>query len=54
PVTFRGIDHQSTLGTWVGKTAVEDGAGIMIDSSYRDGGKYLPPAEDVRRMRPGG
>ncbi|HIJ61649.1 MAG TPA: ABC transporter substrate-binding protein, partial [Rhodospirillaceae bacterium] len=25
PVTFRGIDHQSTLGTWVGKTAVEDG-----------------------------
>lgn len=53
PVTFRAIDHQSTLGTWVGRTAIEDGGGIMIDSSYRDGGKYLPPSDEVRRLRPG-
>ena len=52
PVTFRAIDHQSTLGTWVGTTAVEDGGGIMVETIYRDGGKYLPPAEEIRRLRP--
>lgn len=52
-VTFRAIDHQSTLGTWVGRTAVEDGGGVMVENSYRDGGKYLPAADEIRRLRPG-
>ena len=30
-VTFRAIDHQSTLGAFVGKTALKDGKGVMID-----------------------
>ncbi len=52
PVTFRAIDHQSTLGTFVGKTALRDGRGVMVDWRYADGANYLPPDAEVRRMRP--
>ena len=47
PITFRAIDHQSTLGAFVGKTALKDGKGVMVDFAYRDGADYLP----VRRTR---
>ncbi len=49
---YRIIDHQSTLGTFVGRTALRDGKGVMVDWRYADGGKYLPSDEDVRKMRP--
>ncbi len=51
PVTFRGLDHQSTLGTWVGRTAVEDGKPVMVDWRYAPGDAYFPPDEEIRRMR---
>jgi branched-chain amino acid transport system substrate-binding protein len=51
-VTFRALDHQSTLGAFVGKTAVKDGKGVMVDFSYRDGGKYLPSDDEVKKLRP--
>lgn len=51
-VTFRDIDHQSTLGAFVGKTAVKDGKGVMVDFSYRDGAKYLPSDDEVKKLRP--
>lgn len=51
-VKFRDIDHQSTLGAFVGKTAVKDGKGIMVDYSYRDGAKYLPSDDEVKKLRP--
>lgn len=54
PVEFRAIDHQSTLGAFVGKTAVKDGRGVMVDWSYRDGAKYLPSDEVVKSLRPAG
>ena len=44
-VTFRAIDHQSTLGAFVGKTALKDGKGVMVDVDYHDGADYLPPEE---------
>jgi hypothetical protein len=40
-ITFRKIDHQSTLGAYVGKTALKDGKGVMVDSVYRKGADYL-------------
>ncbi len=52
PVTFRKADHQSTLGAFVGKTAVKDGKGVMIDAVYRDGASYLPPESEVKSLRP--
>jgi branched-chain amino acid transport system substrate-binding protein len=51
-VTFRKADHQSTLGAFVGKTALKDGKGVMVDVSYRDGAKYLPSEEEAKTLRP--
>ncbi len=51
-VTFRKADHQSTLGAFVGKTALKDGKGVMVDVSYRDGANYLPPESEAKSLRP--
>lgn len=51
-IRFREIDHQSTMGTWVGRTAVVDGRPVMVDWHYEDGADHLPPDEVVRRLRP--
>src|SRR6202167_608307 len=50
--TFRKSDHQSTLGAFVGKTALKDGKGVMVDATYHDGGEYLPSDEEVKKLRP--
>ena len=52
PVTFRAIDHQSTMGAFVGKTDVKDGKPTMVDWRYADGADYLPPDDVVRTLRP--
>jgi branched-chain amino acid transport system substrate-binding protein len=51
-ITFRKIDHQSTLGAYVGKTALKDGKGVMVDSSYKKGSDYLPSDAEVDKLRP--
>ncbi|WP_147162738.1 ABC transporter substrate-binding protein [Pararhodospirillum oryzae] len=51
-VTFRPADHQSTMGTWVGRTALRDGHGVMVDWTYVDGADLLPPPEVVAGWRP--
>src|ERR1700750_1641875 len=51
-ITFRKIDHQSTLGAFIGKTALKDGKGIMVDSAYRKGADYLPSDAEVEKLRP--
>jgi branched-chain amino acid transport system substrate-binding protein len=51
PMRFRDVDNQSTLGTWVGKLALEDGKGTMTDWHYADGEDYLIPREQVLEVR---
>jgi branched-chain amino acid transport system substrate-binding protein len=51
PVTFRALDHQSTMGAYVGRTALKDGKGVMVEWKYADGKDYLPDDDTVRRMR---
>jgi len=51
-VTFRRADHQSTLGAFIGKTALKDGKGVVVDVAYRDGAKYLPPEAEAKSLRP--
>ncbi|MBI3709075.1 MAG: ABC transporter substrate-binding protein, partial [Proteobacteria bacterium] len=51
-ITFRAVDHQSTMGAWVGKTTVKDGKGVMVDWRYADGAKYLPSEEETKKLRP--
>ena len=49
---FRPLDHQATLGAFVGRLALKDGRGVMTDWRYVDGASALPPDDEVRRMRP--
>jgi branched-chain amino acid transport system substrate-binding protein len=51
-VTYRKLDHQSTMGAWVGKTAVKDGKGVMVDWTYEKGEDYMPSDDVVRTLRP--
>ncbi|MBV8393569.1 MAG: ABC transporter substrate-binding protein [Alphaproteobacteria bacterium] len=52
PVTFRPIDHQSTMGTYVGQIGVKDGKGYMKSWRFVDGKDALPSDEEVKKMRP--
>ena len=54
PAEYRAIDHQSTVGAYVGKTALKDGRGVMVDWRYADGAKYLPSDDVVKTLRPAG
>jgi branched-chain amino acid transport system substrate-binding protein len=51
-VMYRAIDHQSTMGAYVGRTAVRDGKGVMVDWHYANGKDFLPPDDVVRKLRP--
>ena len=51
-VTFRALDHQSTMGAYVGKTALKDGKGVMVNWRYVDGAAALPSDDEVKKMRP--
>jgi branched-chain amino acid transport system substrate-binding protein len=52
PVSYRKIDHQSTMGAYVGYTALKEGKGIMVDWKYADGKDYLPSDAEVMKLRP--
>lgn len=47
PVAFRAIDHQSTLGVYIGKIAIKDGQGVMTDWRYVDGSDFQPTDAEV-------
>ena len=46
------LRQMGTLGAFVGKTAVKDGKGVMVESVYRKGSDYLPSDAEVEKMRP--
>ena len=50
--SFRAIDHQATVGVYVGKIALKDGKGTMSDFKYIDGSTVMPPDEQVKKLRP--
>ena len=51
PIEWRALDHQSTMGAYVGQLARKDGKGAMVNWRYADGAKFLPPDEEVRKLR---
>ena len=51
-MTFRALDHQSTMGAYVGRTTLRGGKGEMKEYKYYDGTKFFPPDAEVRKMRP--
>src|SRR5690606_21178020 len=42
PIYYRAIDHQSTMGVFVGTSAVREGKGVMVDFEYIDGADLQP------------
>jgi branched-chain amino acid transport system substrate-binding protein len=52
PITFRAIDHQSTLGAFVGKLELKGNRGVMVDWRYADGKDFLPADAAVKKKRP--
>jgi branched-chain amino acid transport system substrate-binding protein len=51
PITWRAIDHQSTMGAYVGQLAKKDGKGTMVNWRYADGAKYQPADQEIRALR---
>ncbi|MFZ9664623.1 MAG: ABC transporter substrate-binding protein [Limnohabitans sp.] len=49
--SFRAIDHQSTMGAFVGRTRNEQGKGVMVEARYQDGAAFQPSNDDVRKLR---
>ncbi|MCC7280938.1 MAG: ABC transporter substrate-binding protein [Acetobacteraceae bacterium] len=52
PAQYRALDQQSTLGAFVGRLALKNGKGAMVDWRYADGANYLPTDAEVIAMRP--
>jgi branched-chain amino acid transport system substrate-binding protein len=52
PFIYRGSDHQATMGAYVGKLAIENGKGTMVDFKYVDGASVLPSDVEVKKLRP--
>ncbi len=51
PITWRGIDHQSTMGAFVGQLGKKGGKGVMVNWHYADGAKFQPADEEIRKLR---
>ncbi|MGH8689617.1 MAG: ABC transporter substrate-binding protein, partial [Burkholderiales bacterium] len=51
PIEWRAIDHQSTMGAYVGQLAKRGGKGTMVNWRYADGAGFQPTDEEVRKLR---
>ena len=40
------------MGAYVGRTKLDAGKGVMANPRYMDGAKFLPSADEVKKMRP--
>jgi len=52
PAEFRAIDHQATMGAYVGKLDLRGNKGTMVQWRYADGKAYLPSDAYVKARRP--
>ena len=51
PIVWRAVDHQSTMGAYVGRLANKGGKGSMTAWRYADGAMFQPAYEEVRALR---
>jgi len=51
-IHMRALDHQSTMGAYVGTIALKDGKGILSNWKYEDGAKHIPSDAEVKKLRP--
>jgi branched-chain amino acid transport system substrate-binding protein len=50
-ILWRAIDHQSTMGAYVGQLAKKGGKGAMVNWRYADGANYQPSDQEIRKLR---
>jgi branched-chain amino acid transport system substrate-binding protein len=50
-ILWRPIDHQSTMGAYVGQLARKGGQGVMVNWHYAEGAKVQPSDQEVRALR---
>ena len=51
PIVWRPLDHQSTMGAYVGQFAKKDGKGVMVNWRFADGADFQPSIEEVKTLR---
>jgi branched-chain amino acid transport system substrate-binding protein len=51
PITYRALDHQSTMGAYVGQLARKGDKGVMVNWRYADGAAFQPSDQEVRALR---
>jgi branched-chain amino acid transport system substrate-binding protein len=51
PIVYRAVDHQSTMGAYVGQLAKKNGEGVMVNWHFADGADYLPSPADAKALR---
>lgn len=50
-VAFRPQDNQSTMGIYVGRSALANGKGFMKTGTFIDGSRLAPPDDEIARLR---
>jgi branched-chain amino acid transport system substrate-binding protein len=50
-ILYRPLDHQSTMGAYVGRIGLKDGKGVMTSWTYVDGARSLPPDDEIKKLR---
>jgi branched-chain amino acid transport system substrate-binding protein len=50
-IMWRPIDHQSTMGAYVGQLARKGGNGVMVNWRYVDGASVQPSDQEIRALR---
>ena len=51
-VMYRPLDHQSTMGAYVGRLGVKDGKGYMKEWRFVSGKDAMPSDDEVKKLRP--
>jgi branched-chain amino acid transport system substrate-binding protein len=51
PIAYRALDHQSTMGAYVGQLARKGDKGVMVNWRYADGGAFQPSDQEIRALR---
>lgn len=51
PIVWRALDHQSTMGAYVGQLSKKGGQGAMKNWRFADGASFLPPISEVKALR---
>lgn len=50
-LTIRSIDRQSTMGAWIGTTAIVNDKPMLVNWSYEDAAKYFPSDEYITKRQ---